>query len=55
MMDFSNIAKSLMTDNWYFNFCVPLSILLDFCEDYNCVINARHELILSKRATATIT
>ncbi|KAL6256601.1 hypothetical protein P5V15_012712 [Pogonomyrmex californicus] len=30
-----------------FNFCVPLNILLDFCEDYKrIVINARHELIL---------
>ncbi|XP_070166159.1 uncharacterized protein [Polyergus mexicanus] len=31
----------------YFNFCVPLNILLGFCEDYKrVVINARHELIL---------
>ncbi|RLU23340.1 hypothetical protein DMN91_003544 [Ooceraea biroi] len=31
----------------HFNFCVPLSMLLGFCEDYkNVVINARHELIL---------
>ncbi|KYQ59129.1 hypothetical protein ALC60_01857 [Trachymyrmex zeteki] len=31
----------------YFNFCVPLNMLLDFCEDYKRVIvNARHELIL---------
>ncbi|XP_029673650.1 uncharacterized protein LOC115241860 [Formica exsecta] len=31
----------------YFNFCVPLNILLGFCEDYKLiVINARHELIL---------
>ncbi|XP_070170711.1 uncharacterized protein [Polyergus mexicanus] len=31
----------------YFNFCVPLNILLGFCEDYKrIVINARHELIL---------
>ena len=31
----------------YFNFCVPLNILLGFCEDYKRVIvNARHELIL---------
>ncbi|XP_011883951.1 PREDICTED: uncharacterized protein LOC105571089 [Vollenhovia emeryi] len=30
-----------------FNFCVPLSMLLGFCEDYQrVVINARHELIL---------
>ncbi|XP_029680761.1 uncharacterized protein LOC115246211 [Formica exsecta] len=33
--------------NGYFNFCVPLYMLLGFCEDYRCVvINARHELIL---------
>ncbi|XP_053976343.1 uncharacterized protein LOC128875055 [Hylaeus volcanicus] len=31
----------------YFNFCVPLNMLLSFCEDYRrIVINARHELIL---------
>ncbi|EZA62159.1 hypothetical protein X777_06108, partial [Ooceraea biroi] len=31
----------------HFNFCVPLSMLLRFCEDYRrVVINARHELIL---------
>ncbi|XP_071640856.1 uncharacterized protein [Temnothorax longispinosus] len=31
----------------YFNFCVPLYTLLDFCEDYKRVIvNACHELIL---------
>ncbi|XP_024886454.1 uncharacterized protein LOC112463951 [Temnothorax curvispinosus] len=30
-----------------FNFCVPLNVLLGFCEDYkHVVINARHELIL---------
>ncbi|XP_032673068.1 uncharacterized protein LOC116844971 [Odontomachus brunneus] len=30
-----------------FNFCVPLDMLLGFCEDYKrIVINARHELIL---------
>ncbi|XP_071651735.1 uncharacterized protein [Temnothorax longispinosus] len=33
--------------NGYFNFCVPLNLLLGFCEDYKrVVINARHELIL---------
>ncbi|XP_070154029.1 uncharacterized protein [Polyergus mexicanus] len=33
--------------NGYFNFCVPLYMLLGFCEDYRrVVINARHELIL---------
>jgi len=31
----------------YFNFCVPLNTLLDFCEDYkHVIVNARHELIL---------
>lgn len=30
----------------YFNFCVPLNILLGFCEDYkHVIVNARHELI----------
>ncbi|XP_050456465.1 uncharacterized protein LOC126854115 [Cataglyphis hispanica] len=38
-------AKSHAIDD--FNFCVPLSVLLGFCEDYKrVVINARHELIL---------
>ncbi|XP_070515862.1 uncharacterized protein [Cardiocondyla obscurior] len=33
--------------NGYFNFCVPLNMLLGFCEDFRrVVINARHELIL---------
>ncbi|XP_071648504.1 uncharacterized protein [Temnothorax longispinosus] len=33
--------------NGYFNFCVPLNLLLGFCKDYKrVVINARHELIL---------
>ncbi|KYN08234.1 hypothetical protein ALC62_00785, partial [Cyphomyrmex costatus] len=35
------------TADGYFNFCVPLNVLLGFCEDYRrVVINARHELIL---------
>jgi len=35
------------TATGYFNFCVPLYVLLGFCEDYKrVVINARHELIL---------
>ncbi|KYM94590.1 hypothetical protein ALC62_14780 [Cyphomyrmex costatus] len=30
----------------YFNFCVPLNVLLGFCEDYRrVVINARHEFL----------
>ncbi|KYN08602.1 hypothetical protein ALC62_00412 [Cyphomyrmex costatus] len=39
-------SKSDITEG-YFNFCVPLNMLLGFCEDYKRVIvNARHELIL---------
>ena len=34
------------TASGYFNFCVPLYVLLGFCEDYRRVVNARHELIL---------
>ncbi|XP_070167753.1 uncharacterized protein [Polyergus mexicanus] len=38
---------SPINTNGYFNFCVPLYMLLGFCEDYRrVVINARHELIL---------
>jgi len=44
---FIDIAKSLMTDDGYFNF-VYLSMLLDFCKDCrHVIINARHELILN--------
>ena len=43
----SDTAKSLMTDDGYFNFCIPFSMLLGFCEDYrHVIINACHELIL---------
>ncbi|XP_018309945.1 uncharacterized protein, partial [Mycetomoellerius zeteki] len=35
------------TEEGHFNFCVPLSMLLGFCEDYKRLIaNVRHELIL---------
>jgi len=35
------------TEEGYFNFCMPLSMLLGFCEDYKrLIVNARHELIL---------
>ncbi|KYN18876.1 hypothetical protein ALC57_08806 [Trachymyrmex cornetzi] len=35
------------TEKGHFNFCVPLSMLLGFCEDYKrLIVNARHELIL---------
>ncbi|XP_070170836.1 uncharacterized protein [Polyergus mexicanus] len=38
---------SPINTNGYFNFCVPLYMLLGFCEDYRrVVINARHKLIL---------
>jgi len=48
----SVISRNAGWDPWnppngYFNFCVPLNMLLGFCEDYRrVVINARHELIL---------
>ncbi|XP_036143347.1 uncharacterized protein LOC118645748 [Monomorium pharaonis] len=48
----TKIANNAGWDPWYhvngyFNFCVPLNMLLGFCEDYKRVmINARHELIL---------
>lgn len=33
--------------NGYFNFCVPLKILLGFAEDFNkIIVNSKHELIL---------
>jgi len=38
MRDFSILVKSLMTDDGYFNFYVPLSMLLGFCKDYKCVV-----------------
>jgi hypothetical protein len=50
--DRSVIARNAGWDPWnppngFFNFCVPLNMLLGFCEDYRrIVINARHELIL---------
>jgi len=44
-IDSSDIAKSLTTDDGYFNLCVPLSLLFGFCEDCKRVlINARHIL-----------
>ncbi|XP_036145605.1 uncharacterized protein LOC118646566 [Monomorium pharaonis] len=48
------IASNADWDPWnspngYFNFCVPLNMLLRFCKDYRrVVINARHELIVSR-------
>ncbi|XP_018311167.1 uncharacterized protein, partial [Mycetomoellerius zeteki] len=44
---FDQTVKRLITRDGYFNFYVPLGMLLGFCEDYkHVVINARHELIL---------
>jgi len=48
----SVIARNAGWDPWnssngYFNFCVPLNMLLGFCEDYRRVVTkVRHELIL---------
>ncbi|KYN09823.1 hypothetical protein ALC57_18076, partial [Trachymyrmex cornetzi] len=40
-------ANVALGNNCVANFCVPLYVLLGFCEDYRrVVINARHELIL---------
>ncbi|XP_072766677.1 uncharacterized protein [Anoplolepis gracilipes] len=44
-----NAAWNIVANNGegYINFCVPLNLLLGFCEAYKrVVINARHELIL---------
>ena len=41
------LNATLDTEERYFNFYLPLNMLLSFCEDYKYVIvNARHELIL---------
>jgi len=48
-IDSNDTVKSLIIDDGYFNFCVQLSMLLGFCEDYRrVVINAHHELILTR-------
>ncbi|XP_036143383.1 uncharacterized protein LOC118645783 [Monomorium pharaonis] len=40
-------GRPVVSADGFFNFSVPLKILLGFCEDYQrIVINARHELIL---------
>ncbi|XP_029673420.1 uncharacterized protein LOC115241683 [Formica exsecta] len=42
-----NAAWNMSHNAAYFNFCVPLNLLLGFCEDYKrVVINACHELVL---------
>ncbi|XP_026829831.1 uncharacterized protein LOC113563038 [Ooceraea biroi] len=42
--DITNFSNG---EEGHVNFCVPLSMLLGFCEDYRrVVINARHELVL---------
>ncbi|XP_011859335.1 PREDICTED: uncharacterized protein LOC105556832 [Vollenhovia emeryi] len=41
-----------VSDSGSFSLCVPLKILLGFCEDYKrVVVNARHELILIRART----
>jgi len=33
----------------YFNFCVPLNMLFDFCKDYrHMIVNTRYKLILRR-------
>ncbi|XP_070513054.1 uncharacterized protein [Cardiocondyla obscurior] len=47
MLQNAGWSETSTTSEGFFNFCVPLSILLGFCEDYKrVVVNARHELIL---------
>lgn len=42
-----NTASDTEAANGYLNFCIPLSNVLGFAEDYrNVIINAKHELIL---------
>lgn len=44
--------KNCQLKDGYFNFCVPLKILLGFAEDYKkIIINAKHELILTRSRT----
>lgn len=45
-------SKVIALKNGYFNFCIPLKMLLGFAEDYKKVIlNSKHELILSRART----
>lgn len=45
-------GNDIALENGYFNFCVPLKMLLGFAEDYKKVIvNAKHELILTRSRT----
>lgn len=45
-------TESIKADKLYFNFCVPLNMLLGFAEDYKKIIlNAKHELILIRSRT----
>lgn len=40
-------TDDLKLANGYFNFCVPLKLLLGFAEDFNkIIVNSKHELIL---------
>lgn len=44
--------NNLVLENGYFNFYVPLKMLLGFAEDYKqVVINVKHELILTRART----
>lgn len=41
--------NNIALNNGYFNFCIPLKLLLGFAEDYKkIIINAKHELILTR-------
>lgn len=49
-----NTASNLTVRNGYINFCIPLSNILGFAEDYrNVILNAKHELILVRSRNDT--
>lgn len=44
--------NAIVLEGGYFNFCVPLKMLLGFAEDYKKIIlNAKHEIILTRTRT----
>lgn len=44
--------NNITLNNGYFNFCIPLKVLLGFAEDYKkIIVNAKHELILTRSRT----
>lgn len=48
----STLTDDVVDENGNFNFCIPLSSLFGFAEDYKrIVVNARHELVLIRSAT----